>query len=117
MEYSDRNLLIAQFLQAWINWVDGGAKSTRFRRSDGLCHALIDWQTERKKLGIQPELLISHELELDYHLSTLFRKSGLNEVNPFGYTNYTHRKESETQHECDVRLDWVRATIKELTSE
>lgn len=117
MEYSDRDYLIAQFLQAWINWVEGGAKSRRFRRGDGLCHAFIDWRAERKKLGIQPALVMADELVLDEHLSQLFCNSGLSAVNPFGYLNYSRRRESETQHECGDRLDWVRSTIKELTGE
>lgn len=117
MEYSDRDYLIAQFLQAWINWVEGGAKSRRFHRSDGLCHALVDWQAERKKLGIQPALTPNDEFAMDEHLSMLFHRSGLSAVNPFGFANYTRRKESETQHECDERLEWVRATLKAISNE
>lgn len=117
MEKKDLNYLVAQFLQAWINWVDSGAISNRFCRSDGLCHAIIDWQTERKTLGIQPALTWDDECALDEHLSRLFRKSGLSGVNPFGHDNYFHRRGRETQHECPERLEWVRTTLEELSHE
>lgn len=89
------------FFKEWLEWAENGGKEHDvFGNHAGLC-SNIDWWCDHKELELVPD-----------ELTGLLVYSGLDVNYPFGEYDYHHRLLNDTQHECPMRLAFVREQIK-----
>lgn len=101
---------VLEFLKAWINWVDAGAKKhLLFTTSWGLCHLSYRYNPSNAEA-----------------LHAMFALDGLDAAFPFSPAEQTRHDKSkfyfaeesmEVMHRNPRRLAWVRKTITSLESQ
>ena len=102
---------LAKFLAEWLRWVEEGAtEDGSFLRSRGLCSNFDDWMYGRN-VSIED---ITCEND---RLYALFKADGLDGVYPFGGAEaFFDAADSETQHENQARIDWVRSKVEQFAT-
>lgn len=94
------------FFKEWLAWAENdGEGSVVFGTHAGLC-SNIEWWCDNKELELVPD-----------ELTRLLVYSGLDVNYPFGAEDYHRRLGNDTQHECPVRLAFVREQIKKYEEE
>lgn len=93
------------FFKEWLEWAEaGGDEHGVFYKHEGLCSSLESWYDYKW-------------LACLYELSSLLEYSGLDINYPFGKEDYVRRLRNDTQHECPLRLAFVREQIKKYEEE
>lgn len=94
------------FFKEWLEWAeDGGKEGGVFYNHAGLCSNLVSWCDSKESELAQDEL------------TWLLMHSGLDVNYPFSQEDYLRRLFNDTQHECPMRLAFVREQIKKYEEE
>lgn len=97
---------IAQALQDYRNWVDGGAiVGGGFNSAFGLCKNIMHYSSIR-------DAWLGHVIFEE--LADMFREDGLCEITPFNPEEFSYSRDSANRvhHKNAARMAWVDAVIE-----
>lgn len=112
-------MYLLQFLKAYLEWVEGGAKDHNwFDRDKGLCGAAIECETELvEAYGLT--LAMRRALENDFAAGVPHGDPSRILLWSYPFNNYKmldYKDEcrAEATHKNQKRIDWARNKVKEL---
>lgn len=95
------------FMLEYLAFAEGKGNPTGYSPENGICVELHQYAKRLYHAGELPRTYPTIQGMTDL-LDAEFAAQGLDEVCPFGANNYTHRSRDRTQHECPIRLAFIR---------
>lgn len=95
------------FMLEYLAFAEGKGNPTKYSPENGICVELHQYVRKLYHAGELPRTFPTID-GMTGILEAEFAVLGLDEVCPFGTTNYSIRAAQRTQHECPIRLAFIR---------
>lgn len=100
------------FMVEYLDFAEGKGNPTGYSQTSGICVELHHY-VERAYDAGEIHLYSQTIRGMQDILTAEFIAQGLEEVCPFGSVNYSARARNRTQHECPIRLAFIRNFLSE----